>query len=57
MLDLLLGSATGETRLERVAAWCLWITVWGPILAILLSFQDDIEYSFFVRYRQIVFPA
>lgn len=46
-----------ETLLERIAGWCLWITVWGPILAILTSFQDGTEYSFFIAYRQVVFPA
>jgi len=40
-----------------VAGWCLWITVWGPIITILASFQHDVEYSFFIRYRQLVFPA
>jgi hypothetical protein len=49
--------ATRETLLEKIAGWCLWITVWGPILAILASFQDDTKYSFFITYRQIVFPA
>jgi len=46
-----------ETLLERIAGWCLWITVWGPIPAILASFQDSTEYSFFITYRQVVFPA
>lgn len=49
--------ATRETLLEKIAGWCLWITVWGPILAILASFQGDTKYSFFITYRQIVFPA
>ena len=57
LFEYLVGKGTGETRLERAAGWCLWITVWGPIIAILFSFQDDVEYSFFIRYRQIVFPA
>ncbi|HLG17758.1 MAG TPA: hypothetical protein VJH03_25160 [Blastocatellia bacterium] len=49
--------ASGETPPERVAGWCLWVTVWGPILTIFASFQDDVDYSFFIRYRQFVFPA
>jgi hypothetical protein len=57
LLDHLLGKSTRETRLERVAGWCLWITVWGPILATLLSLQEDVEYSFFIRYRNLVFSA
>jgi hypothetical protein len=48
---------TRETLLEKIAGWCLWITVWGPILAILASFESDTNYSFFITYRQIVFPA
>ena len=49
--------AKPETHLERLAGWCLWITVWGPILAIIMSLQKDVDYSFFISYRRIVFPA
>ncbi len=56
-----MGDATEEpsraTRLERVAGWCLWLTVWGPILTILFSFQSDVDYSYDITYRNIVFPA
>ena len=47
----------GPTRLTRVAGWCLWITVWGPIVAILKSFQIATPYSFYVTYRKVVFVA
>jgi len=46
-----------ETRLERLAGWCLWVTVWGPIAATYMSFQKDTDYSFFISYRRLVFPA
>ena len=57
VLDNLRGNPTGETRLDRLASWCLLITIWYPIFAILFSFQDDIKYSFFISYRQVLFPA
>lgn len=46
-----------ETRLERLAGWCLWITCWGPIVAIIVSLQKDVDYPFFIFYRKVVFPA
>jgi hypothetical protein len=55
-LRTLLGRPGGATRLETVAGWCLWITCWGPILTILNSFQRT-PYSYYIGYRQIVFPA
>lgn len=33
------------------------MTVWGPIIAILLSFQSGIRYSFYIDYRRVVFVA
>lgn len=45
------------TRLERIAGWCLWITVWYPIITIFLSFQPDVSYSYFITYRKVVFVA
>ena len=54
-----MGERTREpmTRLERVAGWSLWLTVWGPIITILLSFQQDVEYSYYIGYRNLIFPA
>lgn len=50
--------STGTTtRLTTLAGWCLWVTVWGPIIAILLSFQSGIPYSFYIDYRRVVFVA
>jgi len=46
-----------ETPLERLAGWCLWVTVWGPIIAIIMSLQKNVDYSFFIGFRKIVFPA
>ncbi len=57
MNDRLPPAGAQETLLERIAGWCLWITVWGPILAILASLRDSTDYSFFITYRQVVFPA
>ncbi len=46
-----------ETRLECLAGWCLWVTVWGPLISTYMSFQKGTSYSFFIGYRRLVFPA
>jgi len=45
------------TRLERLAGWCLCITVWGSIVAIGESILGGASYEFFIGCGKIVFPA
>lgn len=46
-----------HSPLDRLALWALWITVYGPISAVYMSFQEDVSYSCFTTYREVVFSA